>query len=425
MNNSDVRMKGFASRTTVEAAIAWIDAQLPVLQRLATESLSLLESSGRVLARDVGSDVDVPGFRRSMMDGFALQAEETYGATPYNSLPLDVIGTSLPGAPFRGRVNRGQAVQIMTGAPMPEGADAVLPFEQAEMQNEGRQTTASEASGGRRQTLRVTGELSVGKHVGSIGEDVRSGVVVLNPGRILRPQDIGVLSSIGCSHLTVVRKPRVRILVTGNEVLPSGTTPHGYQITDANGPMLHSLVTRDGGLAMMPGIIPDDPEALLAALSEPADIVLVSGGSSVGLEDHAPRLLDEHGLLAIHGIAMRPSSPAGMGRFGNALVFLLPGNPVSCLCAYDFFAGRAIRVLAGRSREWPYRRWRAKLTRKLVSTVGRVDYARVRFEGEFVEPVAISGASILTSTTQADGFVIIPSNSEGYAANSEVEVLLY
>jgi molybdopterin molybdotransferase len=415
MTNTDVRMKGFASRTTVEAALAWIDTQLPAFSRLATEVVSLFEATGRVLAEEVFSRVNVPGFRRSMMDGFALRAEETYGATAYNALPLEIIGDSLPGLPFQGIVNRGQAVRIMTGAPMPDGADAVLPVEQ----------TLTSGTGEPGQTLLVTGELSAGKHLGAIGEDVCIGASVLSATRIIRPQDVGVLSSIGCSQISVIRKPQIRILITGNEVLPSGTSPHGYQITDANGPMLHSLVTRDGGLAMMSGIIPDDPEELLRALAEPADMVIVSGGSSVGLEDHAPRLLEEHGTLAIHGIAMRPSSPAGMGRFGDALVFLLPGNPVSCLCAYDFFAGRAIRALAGRSRDWPYQRQRATLRRKLVSTVGRVDYARVKIDGEFAEPVAISGASILTSTTQADGFVIIPADSEGYAANTEVEILLY
>jgi molybdopterin molybdotransferase len=154
-------------------------------------------------------------------------------------------------------------------------------------------------------------------------------------------------------------------------------------------------------------------------------VVLVSGGSSVGQEDHVPRLLAEAGELAIHGIAMRPSSPTGMGRIGETLVFLLPGNPVSCLCAYDFFAGRAIRALAGRSRDWPYRRVRCRLSRKLVSTVGRVDYARVQVSDEGIEPLAISGAAVLSSTTRADGFVIIPADSEGYAEGAEVVVLLY
>lgn len=189
--------------------------------------------------------------------------------------------------------------------------------------------------------------------------------------------------------------------------------------------MLAALVARDGGVPIHSGPLPDDPATILAALRDEADVVLVSGGSSVGREDHAPILLAEHGELAIHGIAMRPSSPAGMGTLGGRLVFLLPGNPVSCLCAYDFFAGRAIRALAGRSHDWPYRRVRLPLVRKLVSTVGRVDYARVKLVEGGVEPLAISGAAVLTSTTRASGFVIVPEESEGYPPGAEVGVYLY
>ncbi|MCH7726324.1 MAG: molybdopterin molybdenumtransferase MoeA, partial [Planctomycetes bacterium] len=196
-------------------------------------------------------------------------------------------------------------------------------------------------------------------------------------------------------------------------------------IADSNSPMLAALIERDGGLSINPGLVPDDPDAILAGLKDDVDIVLVSGGSSVGQEDHAPSLVAEHGELAIHGIAMRPSSPAGMGRIGDRLVFLLPGNPVSCLCAYDFFAGRAIRALGGRDRSWPYATIRQKLKRKLSSAVGRVDYARVKLTEDGVEPLAISGASVLSSTTRADGFVVIRGDSEGFGEGAEVDVFLY
>jgi molybdopterin molybdotransferase len=190
--------------------------------------------------------------------------------------------------------------------------------------------------------------------------------------------------------------------------------------------MLRGLVARDGGVLQALVRTGDDPALIRNAITAPgADVVLVSGGSSVGTEDHAPRLLAEVGELAIHGVAMRPSSPAGCGRIGDTLVFLLPGNPVSCLCAYDFFAGRAIRLRGGRSGDWPHRRREGIVARKIVSAIGRVDYCRVRLTGEDVEPLALSGASILSSTTRADGFVIVPSESEGYGAGSEVTVYLY
>jgi molybdopterin molybdotransferase len=145
----------------------------------------------------------------------------------------------------------------------------------------------------------------------------------------------------------------------------------------------------------------------------------------VGAEDHAPRLLAQAGELAVHGVAMRPSSPAGMGRIGERLVFLLPGNPVSCLCAYDFFAGRAIRLLGGLGADWPYRTVEAPVARKIVSAVGRVDYCRVRLAEAGVEPLALSGASILSSTTRADGFVVVPGESEGFGPGARVTVHLY
>jgi molybdopterin molybdotransferase len=405
----DIRMRGFARRTTVEAAVAWVDAHA---RRLPGERVSLWETAGRVLAADVVSTTAVPGFARSMMDGYALRAAETLGATAYNRLALSIVGQSLPGKPFAAAVGPGQAVRIMTGAPLPAGADAVLPAERAEED---------------RQRLLVLDEVPPGKNVGQAGEDVAAGATVLTAGR---------------------RRPRVRIVVTGNELLPAGSAPQTERIVDANGPMLAALAERDGGVASLtrtpmhphPGplpegegegegesgyLVPDDPAAILAAMRDDADLVLVSGGSSVGQEDHAPLLLARHGELAIHGIAMRPSSPAGMGRLDDKLVFLLPGNPVSCLCAYDFFAGRAIRLLGGQSPDWPYGRTQLPLLRKLVSQVGRVDYARVRIVYGQAEPLAISGASILSSTTAADGFVIVPADSEGYPAGAIVEVLLY
>lgn len=408
--HADVRMKGFTQRATVEAAVAWIDSVLPSLSSLPTEVVGLHDAFGRVLARDVTSLVNVPNFARSMMDGFALQGEATYGATAYNPLPLRILGTCLPGTPFPQTVSAGESVRIMTGAPLPLGTDAVLPVELSDLDGE---------------TLRVLEPISPGKHVGQVGEDIRQGDIVQPAGRILRPQDIGVLSSIGIGRVEVIRRPRVRVLITGNELLPAGTVPTGFQIADANGPMLAALITRDGGQPILSDIIRDNPAAIREALYADAEVLLVSGGSSVGQEDHVPRLLAAEGELAIHGIAMRPSSPTGMGRLGQRFVFLLPGNPVSCLCAYDFFAGRAIRALGGRSRDWPYRRVRVRLSHKLVSTVGRVDYARVIVRGAEAEPLSISGASVLSSTTRADGFVIVPTDSEGQPPGAEVEVFLY
>jgi molybdopterin molybdotransferase len=403
-------MRGFAHRHTVAAALAWLDAQLGPRR---TERVPLRMAAGRVLAAPVVSDVDVPGFDRATMDGYAVIAESTDGASNYNRLPLTVIGDALPGRPFGGSVAVGQGVRIMTGAPLPLGCDAVLPAEWIEGET------------GTNLSVSALAAVSPGKNVGRAGEDIVRGTTLLHGGRVLRPQDLGVLSSVGVGDVSVFTRPRVRLVVTGNELLSAGSLPRGFRIADANGPMLAALVERDGGLVDFPGLVPDEPGPILEALQAGADVIVVSGGSSVGVEDLAPSLVAQHGELAIHGIAMRPSSPTGLGRIGERLVFLLPGNPVSCLCAYDFFAGRAIRALGGRDTAWPYRSIRARLTRKISSPIGRMDYARVSIVEGAVEPLAVGGASVLSSTTRADGFVVVPDDSEGFPPSAEVEVWLY
>jgi molybdopterin molybdotransferase len=422
---ADVRMRGFAQRHTVEAALAWLDAQLRPLD---AEVIRLQDANGRVLASPVAAAVDVPGFDRSMMDGYAVVAASIAGAAPDRPVPMVVIGDSLPGRPFEGHVNGGQAVRIMTGAPLPAGCDAVLPAEvvhDSSLPQPGEPHPRAGVQAGIDRRVTALAAVPPGKHIGRRGEDVARGTVLFEAPRLLRPQDLGVLSSIGTREVQAVRKPRVRVVVTGNELFPTGSSPEGYHLVDANGPMLSALVDRDGGVAAPPTLVPDTDEAILAALRSDVDVVIVSGGSSVGIEDLAPTLLAAHGELAVHGIAMRPGSPTGLGRLEHRLIFLLPGFPVSCLCAYDFFAGRAIRALGGRSRTWPYRRVQARLARQLTSPRGRLDYARVRIGEHGVEPLAISGASVLSSTTRADGFLLIPADSEGFAEGAEVDVWLY
>jgi molybdopterin molybdotransferase len=403
-------MRGFPRRTEVSAVWQLLDARV---RALPAEAVELPRAAGRVLAADVTAEAAVPAFDRAAMDGYALRGEETFGCDAYNPLEFAVVGESFPARPFAGRVQPGQAVRIMTGAPLPEGADAVLQAEAAE-------EVAGEAR------LRVREPVPPGRHVGRRGEDIAPGAVVLHAGRVLRPQDVAVLASLGATPVQVVRRPTVAVLVTGDELLPCGSRPEGFKIVDSNSVMLAALVRRDGGLPSEARLIPDRYETIKAALlAATEDVVLVSGGSSVGLEDHAPRILAEVGELAVHGVALRPASPTGLGFLGGRPVFLLPGNPVSCLCAYDLFASRAVRGLGGRDRGLPYRSCRLPLARKIVSMVGRVDYARVRVSAGQVEPLAVSGASILSSTTRADGFVLVPADLEGYAPGEEVEVFLY
>lgn len=404
----DVRMRGFLRRTSVEHALTWID-ELPAPGTC--ETVPLAGACGRVLAVDIVAEIDVPGFDRAAMDGVAVRAADSTGAGEYNPLEFRLIGESLPGRPFAGSVARDQAVRIMTGAPLPTGADAVVPAEFVQFDGDRAIVTAASPQF---------------KHIGRVGEDIFAGSTVLRIGRRLRPQDVGVIASLGIAQVSVLQRPRVRILVTGDELIAPGRSKSAYEIYEANSAILRGLVARDGGELERCVHLRDERGIIREALAaEGADVILVSGGSSVGAEDHAPGLVAELGELSIHGIAMRPSSPTGLGRIGRAAVCLLPGNPVSCLCAYDFFAGRLLRRWGGRPDAWPYRQVRGALSQKIVSAIGRVDYCRVCIDDAGIRPLALSGASILSSTTRADGFLIVPAGLEGYGAGTEVEVWLY
>lgn len=406
----DVRMRGFRRR----ADPIW--ARQTLLQRvqpLSAELVSLWQAVGRVLAQDVSSPLDVPYFDRAAMDGYAVRGEETFGATPYSPIVLRLVGEALPGQPFPRRLSSQEAVRIMTGAPLPDGADTIVRAELAVEQGE---------------YVQILDAVPPGKCVSRRGEDVRVGDKLLSRGRQLRPQDAALLAAVGFSHVSVHRQPRVALIVTGDELLPLGSRPENYRIIDTNSVMLDALIRRDGGLPFHEDLLPDQRDAIrqrLQACCESADVILISGGSSVGQEDYAPLLLAEMGELLVHGVAMRPSSPTGLGWLNGRPVILLPGNPVSCLCAYDFFAGPVIRRLAGRSVRWPYCSIRLPLASKISSELGRLDYVRVRISNRQLEPIAASGASILSTVTQADGFVLVPPDSEGYAAGELVQVYLY
>jgi molybdopterin molybdotransferase len=409
---ADPRMRGFKTRAGVGELTGWIASHFRPLD---AEAVPLDLAAGRVLARDITAEAPVPPFDRSAMDGYALKAEETFGASVYMPAAFRCAGRSRPGQACEACVGAGEAVLVATGAPIPVGTDAVVPAEAARL--EGDLVWVSEA-------------IPEGRNISFKGEDIAGGSAVLSAGRRLRPQDLGVLSAVGLRAVAAVRRPRVTVLITGNEILPAGTPARGFQIPDVNSVMIAALVSRDGGTSVVIGPLADTEATIRDAIfvaQDESDVILVSGGSSAGPEDHVPGIVNALGRLVAHGVALRPASPTGIGLLrGDTLpVVLLPGNPVSCLCAYDFFAGPIVRRLGGQPPEWPYRSVLLPLARKLTSVVGRVDYARVRIRAGSVEPIATSGASILTSVSRADGFVVIPEEREGYPAGAQVEVWCY
>ncbi len=394
----DVRMRGFRERADVDGFVALV---LKHASPLSVETVPLPEAAGRAIAREAVSGCDVPGFDRAAMDGYAVRA---------GAATCRVVGEALPGRPFAGEVGAGEAVRIMTGAPMPSGADAVAPVEMVREQDGG--VTLPEG-------------VTAGRNVIRRAEDVAAGETLFTPGRVLRPQDLGLLASAGVGSVFVHRVPKVSIVVTGDELLPAGSVPRGHQIVDSSSVMLAALVRRDGGEPDVGPIVPDRREAVREALLlADGDLVLVSGGTSVGQEDHAPAVLAEDGELLLHGVALRPAGPTGFGTLRGRLVFLLPGNPVASLCAYDLFAGRALRRMVGRPTELPYFRVTLPLAEAVRSAPGRVDYVRVRVVGGAAHPVP-GGASMLSTTTRADGFVLVPRDAEGLAGGEAVTVYLY
>lgn len=403
----DIQTRGFQAKTSLDAASKLL---LEGKSPLPHEQVESGAACGRVLAQPVACPYPIPAFKRSAMDGFAVRAKDM----PSVPISLHLAGAAFPGQAIQDPLKPGTTIRVMTGAPVPPEADTVVPVEQCRVDGN---------------TVTVLIPVAQGKHVALPGEDFTAGQIVFEKGHRLRPPDIAVLSALGISRVNLARHPIVSILVTGNEILPPFSTMEGTRIADANSPMLWKLAERDGGTVFpTPKLIPDQPESLATTLADLAgsDVVLISGGSSVGLEDHSPGVLARMGSLDIHGLAIRPASPAGFGRLPSGThVFLLPGNPVSCLCAYELLAGKLIRLLAGLPVPLPHRTQAVPLASALVSALGRTDFARVRIKDGQAEPLATGGAGRLSTVALADGFVLIPPETEALSAGELVIVHMF
>jgi molybdopterin molybdotransferase len=397
-----------------------LDAALSLLRErvvpLGAETVRIDEAAGRVLAEDVKSPIDVPPFARAAVDGYACRAADTFGAGPFEPVELPVAFEVLPGKPPSRALGTREVARIMTGAPVPEGADTVVMLEHAE---------ASERS------IRLVAALPPGKNVAPRGEDVTKGQVVAARGRRLRAEDVGVLASIRATTVRVHERPRVLAFSSGNELVdPLSDEPQREgTIFDSNGFVLEALARGEGALVERAGIVRDEREAIRAVLSTARSHVTVSsGGVSVGQEDFVPLLVRELGELWVHGVAIRPAHPIGFGRIQGRLHFALPGNPVAAWIGFRFFVRPALRLLSGMAEKDAFaadRTARAVLVKKVASVIGRTDFVRVRFTAPGqVEPVRPGGASALTSLTRADGIVTVPRELEGLEEGSEVEVEL-
>jgi molybdopterin molybdotransferase len=394
---------GFRTKTGIQEALDIFLGSFVPLE--GTEAVPLEEADGRVLCRDVVAPRDVPHYDRSAMDGYAVRAADTFGSSRDAGMFLQLK----PAGPL----GRGECQPVHTGSPIPGGADAVVMVEN------------TEAAGSQ---VEVLGQVSPGQNIGARGEDVAKGQPVFVAGRQLKPSDVGLLASMGYTIIEVYRRPRVLIVPTGEEIVPRGVEPQPGEMNESNGVMNYLYVKRYGGEPHVRDIVVDDREKLAAALGEAAayDLVVSTGGSSVGRRDLLPEVVSSLGKVLVHGVAIKPGRPVAMGYVEaggkRTPIVCLPGYPAACAIDSLVFVDPAVKRL-GHLPPAKYRTEKAVLSRKIASEAGYRTYTRVAVEGGTATPLRTKGAGILSSVSLADGYVIIPEDVEGREAGETVEVV--
>ncbi|GFO53847.1 molybdopterin molybdenumtransferase MoeA [Geomonas sp. Red276] len=398
------------------------DALKVLLDRLAisirSEDVPTADALGRVLAGELTAPHSLPAFPRSTMDGYAVLAESTYGATETLPACLAITGEAPMGRPCTLSLSVAEAVLVHTGGMIPQGADAVVMVER---------TQKVDAT-----TLEVLRPVAPGENVVGVGEDVMEGCPLFPAGHLLRPQDIGGLMALGLTTVKVAARPRVAIVSTGDEVVHPDTAPGPGQIRDINSYTVASLVTRAGGIPILCGIVGDDYDKLLEALAaalDQADMVVVSAGSSVSARDLTAKVVGRLGDpgVVVHGVAVKPGKPTILAACGGKPVVGLPGNPVSAMVVASLFVTPVVERLQGMGQS-VRRTVIAKLTRNVPSAPGREDYVQARLverDGErWAEPV-FGKSNLIYTLVRADGTVKVPLNASGLYQGDQVEVELY
>jgi len=407
-------METFFKVTDLESVLA-LRRTFPVA---ATEEVALGEAVGRVLAEAVRSDVDLPDCRRATMDGYAVQGASTFGASEGNPAYLSLRGAVPMGQDPDFAVGPGEAARIATGGMLPAGADSVIMIEHTEAVDDA--------------LIEAYRSVAPGQNMVEVGEDVARGQEILSPGRLIRPQEAGLLAAFGRGRVSVFRRPVVAIVSTGDEVVPVDQVPGPGRIRDINTYTLAGLVASAGGVALPLGIVRDDPQDLrtkcVLALAQ-ADMVLISGGSSVGTRDFTIEVLS--GLPAaeilVHGIAISPGKPTILARVGQKPFWGLPGHVVSAMVVFEVVVRPFIEHQAGVAGGLRLqRRLPARLTRNLASAQGRTEFVRVRIieqNGELWAQPVLGKSGLIHTMVQADGLVRIGQNTEGLEKGSPVAVM--
>jgi molybdopterin molybdotransferase len=407
-------MVEFFQVQSLEQAVAHLESFDPVGE----EQVSLEFALDRALSRPLTSTEDLPPFPRATMDGYAVRAQDTFGASEGSPALLQLTGESLMGQAPSVSVHQGEAVRIATGAMLPEGADAVVMVEYTDNLDD--------------ETLEVYRSLAPGQNVVAKGEDVTKGKVILPAGWPLRPQDIGLIAALGIDKPWVHQRPVVAILSTGDEVVPVGEQPRLGQVRDTNGPAIAALVMRAGGVPLNLGVVPDKRDLLEERIREGltrSHCVMLSGGSSVGARDYALEVIKglEGAEILAHGLAVKPGKPTLIVRVGAKPVLGLPGHPVSALVIFHILGSPLLDRLCGREFPRKPRPIRAQIARNLASAQGREDYVRVTLSeevGEITAHPVLGSSGLIGNLVRAEGLVRIDRNSEGLSRGEWVEVEL-
>ncbi len=406
--------KEFFSVTPVETVFEYI-SEFP---RTAVEKIGLLEAGGRVLAEKIVSDIDLPGFDRSTMDGYAVRASDTFGASESNPAYLDICGSIAMGQKPEVAVSSGKAARIATGGMLPEGADAVMMIEHTSEIDDA--------------TIEVYRRVAPGTHVIQKDEDIRKNTLLLSPGRRLSPQETGIIAAMGKPVVRVYQKPVIGIISTGDEVVPADSIPETGCIRDINTYTLSAAIHLCGGTPRSYGIVGDRFGALLGtaqkAVAE-SDMVIISGGSSVGTRDLTIEVIEalSGARIRVHGLPVRPGKPTILAEAGGKSIWGLPGHVASAMVIFEVFVKPCIRHIGGeQAPSGKHYRIPATLSRNLSSAQGRIDYVRVRIVEKdgacFAEPI-LGPSGLIRTMLEADGLIKIGMNSEGLEKGANVLVM--
>ena len=397
----------------VEEARERVLSQIKPLQPL---ELPLQEAEGCVLAQDVVAGSDIPDFASSAMDGFAVRSHDVEAATPASPVELQIVGRALIGRRPDSTVGGGEAVRIATGAPIPAGADTIVPIENCDVVAD---------------VVRILAPSPEGKHIRPTGEDVKGGEVLLPAGRRLGAPELGLLATAGFSHPLVRPRPRVVVLSTGDELIPPGQSPEYGQVRDSNAYLLFGALREVGAVAMLAGIVRDEAddlkETVLSHLVQ-ADTFISSGGVSVGERDVVKAAFFRRGEVEFYRVAMQPVMPQGFGEVEGKPFFGLPGNPVSVFVSFELFIRPALRKMMGRRQLF-----RPEITARLQDDItgpeGKTQFARVRVkrtkEGWIARPTGARGSNLIATVSRANGLAIIPPGTATASAGSEVRVMVF